>query len=131
VVLVANLVVFGLYFGALAPALLRGAVDQPHFIGLLAKSVALLVVVIVILSIAMAIRSPGEANAPRDEREKLIALKGARVAYVALATTAVAAFWGLIAGLDRFLVANALFLGLVVAEAAQNGVQIVHYRRGA
>ncbi|HWA03493.1 MAG TPA: hypothetical protein VG819_08195 [Rhizomicrobium sp.] len=130
IVVLTNLGVYGFYFLALAAALAEGRVDHAHFIGLLARSIALLVCLIVTLHVAVAILAPRDANAPRDEREKLIALKGARAAYFVLAATAVAAIWEIIVGLDTFLLANVLFFGLVAAEVVQNGIQILHYRRG-
>src|SRR5271154_3271197 len=65
-----------------------------RFGGLLATIVALVVVEIV-LTVVVAIFSPREAKAPRDERDKLIELRAVRVAYAGLATSvALACFFG-------------------------------------
>src|SRR5947199_9604723 len=56
-----------------------------HLGGLLETIIAL-VVLQVVLTVAVAIFSPREAKAPRDEREKLIELRAMRVAYAGLAT---------------------------------------------
>jgi len=101
-----------------------------HFGGLLETIIAL-VVVQTALTTAVAIFAPRDAQAPRDERERLINLKATRLAYSALATSvAFACFFG---GFNPPIVfnANALLLILVIAEILRSGCQIVQYRRGA
>jgi hypothetical protein len=101
-----------------------------HFAGLLETVIALIVVQLV-LTIAVAIGSPREAKAPRDERDKLIELRATRVAYAGLATSvAMACFFG---AFDPPIVfnTNALLILLVTAELLRAGCQIIHYRRGA
>ena len=85
----------------------------------------------VVLTIAVAISAPKEAQAPRDEREKLIELKATRVAYSGLATSiALACFFG---AFDPPIVfnTNALLFVLVTAELLRSGCQIIQYRRSA
>jgi hypothetical protein len=104
--------------------------DRFHFGGLLATIIAL-VVLQVTLTIAVAIFKPGEAKAPRDERDKLIELRAMRVAYSGLATSvALACFFG---AFDPPIVfnTNSLLFILVTAEILRSGCQIVQYRRGA
>jgi hypothetical protein len=101
-----------------------------HFGGLLETIIALVVVEIV-LTVAVAIFTPKEAKAPRDERDKLIELRAMRVAYSGLATSvALACFF---AGFNPPLLfnANALLFILVTAEILRSACQIVQYRRGA
>jgi len=101
-----------------------------HFGGLLVTIVALVVLQIV-LSIAVAIFSPKEAKAPRDERDKLIELRAMRVAYSGLATSvALACFFGAFNPPIVFNT-NALLFILVTAEILRSACQIVQYRRGA
>jgi hypothetical protein len=101
-----------------------------HFGGLLGTIIALVVVQIV-LNVAVAIFTPREANAPRDERDKLIELRAMRVAYAGLATSV--AFACFFAGFNPPLLfnANALLFILVTAEILRSACQIIQYRRGA
>ncbi len=101
-----------------------------HSGGLLGTIIAL-VVMQVVLTVVVAIFTPREAKAPRDERDKLIELRAMRVAYAGLATgIALACFFG---AFDPPLVfnTNALLFILVTAEIMRSGCQIVQYRRGA
>jgi hypothetical protein len=101
-----------------------------RFGGLLETIIAL-VVVQAVLTVAAAIVTPKEANAPPDEREKLIELKATRFAYSGLATTiALACFFG---AFDPPIVfnTNALLFFLVMAEVLRSGCQIIQFRRSA
>src|SRR5271167_4031409 len=75
--------IYGLYFWSVIHA--RPQSGHVHFGSLLGTIIAL-VVVQVVLTIGVAIAAPKEAQAPRDEREKLIDLKATRVAYAGLAS---------------------------------------------
>jgi hypothetical protein len=119
--------IYGVYFWSVRPSGPRAG--GVHFGGLLATIIAL-VVVQTVLTIAVAIFRPKEANAPRDERDKLIELRAMRVAYVGLSTgVALACLFAF----DPPLVfnGNALLFILVVAEIMRSASQIVQYRRGA
>ena len=101
-----------------------------HFGGLLQTIIAL-VVLQVALTIAVAVFTPKEAKAPRDERDKLIELRAMRVAYSGLATAvALACFFGAFNPPIVFN-ANSLLFILVTAEILRSACQIVQYRRGA
>jgi hypothetical protein len=97
----------------------------------LLETIIALVVVQIVLTVAVAIFTPREAKAPRDEREKLIELRAMRVAYSALATSvALACFFGAFDPPILFNT-NALLFLLVTAEILRSACQIVQYRRGA
>jgi hypothetical protein len=120
--------IYGIYFWSVIHA--GPQAGRFHFGSLLGTVIAL-VVVQVVLTIGAAIVSPKEANAPRDEREKLIELKATRVAYSGLATSvALACFFG---AFDPPIVfnTNALLFVLVTAEMLRSGCQIIQYRRSA
>ena len=100
------------------------------YLGLL-DTVISLVVVEVTLTIVAAIFSPTDAKAPRDEREKLIELRAARVAYSGLATgVACACFFGAFHPPIIFNV-NALLFILVTTEIMRCTYMIIQFRRGA
>jgi hypothetical protein len=122
------LAIYGFYFWSLIHA--GPQAGGFHFGGLLETIIAL-VVVQVVLTVAVAIFTPKEAKAPRDEREKLIELRAMRVAYSGLATSvALACFF---AAFDPPILfnANALLFLLVTAEILRSACQIVQYRRSA
>jgi hypothetical protein len=101
-----------------------------HF-GSLLETIIALVVLQIVLTIAVAIFTPREAKAPRDERDKLIELRAMRVAYAGLATSvALACFFG---AFDPPIVfnTNSLLFILVTAEIMRSACQIIQYRRGA
>ena len=100
-------------------------------VGGLLETVIALVVVQTVLTIAVAIFSPKEANAPMDEREKLIELRATRFAYAGLATgIAMACFFGAFHPPIIFNTNSLLFI-LVTAEIMRSACQIIQYRRGA
>src|ERR1700678_3872760 len=120
--------IYGFYFGSVIRS--GPHAGSFHFGGLLETIIALVVVEIV-LTVAVAIFTPKEAKAPRDERDKLIELRAMRVAYSGLATSvALACFF---AGFNPPLLfnANALLFILVTAEMLRSACKIVKYRRGA
>jgi hypothetical protein len=128
--LLAYLAIYGFYFANVAMALARGEADGAHFLGLLAKSIVLFVVVTVVLIIVAAIRSPKDAQTPQDEREKLIRLKADSASGPVLATGVVMAIAALFFDAKNFLVINLLFFALVVFEVFKLVAQIVLTRRG-
>ena len=120
-------VIYGLYF---ASVIRSGPQASFHFGGLLGTIIAL-VIIQVVLNIAIAVFAPAEANAPRDERDKLIELRAMRVAYSGLATgIAFACFFGAFTPPIVFNT-NALLFILVTAEILRCACQIIQYRRGA
>ena len=122
------LAIYGYYFWSVIHAAPQAAGAQPA--GLLEAIVAL-VVVQAVLTGAAAIVSPRDAKSPPDERDELIELRSARLAYGALATSmAVVCFMG---AFNPPLVFNtdALVLILVAAEVLRSACRIIQYRRGA
>jgi uncharacterized membrane protein YfcA len=120
--------IYGFYFWSILHA---GLPTHGFHLGGLLQTTVALVVVQVVLTIAVAITVPREAKAPRDEREKLIDLKAARVAYAGLATGVVFACF--FAAFDPPILfnANALLFILVTAEILRSTCQVVQYRRSA
>jgi hypothetical protein len=97
----------------------------------LSVAVVGLVIVQIVLTTAAAIFSPKDARAPRDERDRLIALRATRVAYSGLATAVVfAAFFGAFNPPIVFNT-NALLFVLVASETLRYACQIIQYRRDA
>ena len=122
------LAIYGFYFWSVIHAGLPAGGARSG--GLLGTIVAL-VVVQVVLTVAVAMFTPREAKAPRDERDKLIELRAMRVAYSGLATSvALACLFG---AFDPPIIfnTNALLFILVASEVLRSACQIIQYRRDA
>lgn len=118
--LFASVVIYGSYFAS-------GGVSS---FGALVGATVLFVLVMIVLTVLAAVMSPRDASQPADEREKLIALKSARVALIVITIGAIAAIGAMFYGADRVLVANGLFFAMVLGEIAKDSAQIVYFRRG-
>ena len=117
--------IYGLYFWSLIRS---GGGSRTG--GLLGTVIAL-VVVQTVLTIAVAVFDPKNAQAPRDEREKLIELRSTRVAYAGLATGIACAVFFAAFPSPIIFGANSLLFILVVCEIMRSGCQILQYRRSA
>lgn len=118
--LVVTLFVYGGYFAS-------GGFTS--FAGLIEATVTF-VVAMVVLSVISALLSPRDAEAPMDERERLIAHKSAHIAYYIVLIGGFVAIGALFFEIDRVVVANALFFALILGECVNDGARIVYFRRG-
>ncbi|MGH8219343.1 MAG: hypothetical protein ACREUT_12405 [Steroidobacteraceae bacterium] len=125
------LVVFGFYFADYAAHLLRRGYPHHHYFGMFVLGVVLVVILEVVLHILVAVRSPSDANAPRDERDRLIGLKAARIAFYVLLTLAFLSIATMHLGATAFFMGNCIFFAIWVAELSRLGSQIALYRRHA
>lgn len=121
------------YSGYFAVAGHRLGPDAPamRLVGPLVASILIIVVLQVVMSAAAAIAAPGEAGAPLDERERLIGLRAASAGFHTLQVGAFLALTTLFWGADAKLIANGVFLAIVVAEVVRSGWTVTAYRRGA
>jgi hypothetical protein len=128
--LLAYLGIYGFYFAKVAIAAARGQAADGHFLGLLGETVVLFVLVTIVLTIIVAIAAPKDAQAPQDEREKLIRLKANSASGPVLAAGVVLTIGALFLGANSFLVINLLFFALVVFEVFKIAAQLVLTYRG-
>lgn len=141
-----TLLIWGSYFGDMMPNLLSGRPDLDGMLGAFFGSVALAVILQIVLTIVIAVLSPKEANAPADERERLIELRAANIAYnvltfllviAVLGAPAMSLFHALKAGIEPSLgsavvpMANGVLLALVLAEVVKHIAQLVQFRQQA
>lgn len=140
-----TLFLWGYFFVRLVFALGAGEVDGDSFLGLFVACTVVFVIIQIVVAVALAIRSPSEANAPPDERDKLIELEATARGYavlmflvvlVALATPFLAAAGAHLFPADPIvgvlLVAGSgIWLAVVAAELVRTASQIVSYRRQA
>lgn len=93
--------------------------------------VGALILTEIVLHIAIAVRDPKEARTPKDEREQLIDLKAARVAFYVLMAGAWLSIGTLHLNFDRLRIADTVLGAIIVAELVKFATQIVLYRRDA
>lgn len=129
--LLAYLGIYGFYFMNVAAALARGDADGAQFLGLFGQSVVLFVLMIIVGTVIAAVTAPKDAQAPEDEREKLIALRANSASGYVLASGVVLTIGVIFFGVKDFLVINLLFFALVISEIFKIVMQIALYRRGA
>lgn len=97
----------------------------------LVAGVVAFVVIEIIAHVIVAIRAPRDAQAPRDERERLIALKATSIAaHVYAALSLGSAFVVIHLGANATGVGFCLFLSFIVAEIVNYAARVVYYRRG-
>jgi len=119
------------YFTLAVPLLLQENPSYLDFVGPVIGAVVLLIVVQIVYAILIAISSREE---PRDERDRLIDLRAARLGYVTLSYGVAALIVGLaVAPLvgrwaSPLVVLHALMLLSTVAEVVKFAAQFVYYR---
>ncbi|MFN3911621.1 hypothetical protein [Hyphomonas sp.] len=119
------------YLNMLAGASRALGQTAPPIVGFVIAYVVVIVIASVVLMSALALTSPGEANAPADERETIIAAKaGHRAGYV-IVVPALGALWHYAVNLDGNMLFHLVFLSLMLGQIAEYIFQIVLYRRGA
>jgi len=126
--LISILVGFGTYFATLAYGQATGRATPDYYAGLLVVVVLCVTIAMAIFGIVSAIRTPEEARALADERDRAIDARATRAAYFVLligTLSSAAAAW--LGGL--FWVLNGLLASIVLAEVIRYGTMIRHYRR--
>ena len=121
--------VWGVYFWMLWPDLQDRSL-QAGSVGLFIGGVVVLTIIQIIVAIALALAAGKAADAPMDERERLIDLKGAGAGFYALnaACLCASALW--LIGASPLVMANAILAAMVLGEVIRSGFVIVGYRRG-
>lgn len=119
------------YFGkvmSLSEALGRTA---PPIIGFVIAYVVFIVIASVIVMSVLAGMAGKEADAPADEREKIIADKAGNWSGYVLAVPALGGLWHYSVHLDGNLLFHLIFLSLMLSQISEYVFQIFLYRRGA
>jgi hypothetical protein len=90
------------------------------------------VVIEIVAHVIVAIRAPRDAQAPRDERERLIALKATSIAAYTYAVLSLGSVFVIIhLGANEIGIAYWLFLSFIIAEIVNYAARVVYYRRGS
>ena len=93
--------------------------------------VVLIVIASVIVMSVLAVSAGKEANAPADERERIIADKAGNWSGYVLAVPALGALWHYTVHMDGNMLFHLIFLSLMLSQIAEYVCQIVLFRRGA
>lgn len=124
------LLVFGVYFTALAQAI-AGSLDYGTVFRIFIGGIVALIVLEIVLHIIIAVQAPRDAAAPKDERDRMIELKATRIAFFTLLAGAAISIFTIHLGADVRALANSVLFAIVIAELVKYGSEIVYFRRGA
>lgn len=113
-------------------ASLSGALGEtaPPVMAFLIGYVVLVVLASIAGNIALAIMSPKEAEAPADEREKVILDKAGHWSGYIMAVGVISALLNYAVFQDGHMLFHAAFGSLMASQIAEYLIQIVLYRRG-
>jgi len=128
--LVTLVVIYGGYFVRVVANAGPTAPSPLIFGSMLASTVVLLIVTQIVLTTIVAVRAPREANAPMDEHERLIELKGTSIGFYVLVTGALAGCVAIGLGYSAYYTANGLFFAIVLAEIVRTAGRLYFYRAG-
>ena len=128
VILVGYLAVYTWYFARVVEAARSGPIAEIDYQGLLIVMVGVLVAATVVAQVLIAISAPAEAEQV-DERDRMIALRGHRIAGWVVTIAALSGLGLAMIDADSFWIAHALLAGLVLAEILKAMVMLVNYRR--
>jgi hypothetical protein len=106
----------------------RDLIDSAHlFFGILLAFVLLQVV----LHVIIALQSPKDARTPKDERERFIELRAARIGFYTLVVGEIIAMALFHVHGRAFTLMSSVLIAIFVAWLVKLGCEIVLYRRGA
>jgi uncharacterized membrane protein len=123
------LVVFGTYFWNVA-GVLHGDVDRHRGWAIQFGLLVAFVVIQIAARVVVALQSPKEARAPKDERERLIEQRATSVAFLVLVIGALFSIGLMHVTRSAWVIAQHVLLAITVAYLVKSGLQIVYYRRG-
>jgi hypothetical protein len=123
------LLAFGVYFVEIAKPLLGFAAPASYF-PLFLLLVAAMVIVEIALHVCIAVRSPQDARAPRDERERAITQRATARAYFWLLAGAFAAIGSIHLGASTVMLAHCVLFAIWIAELARHASLLYYYRHG-
>jgi hypothetical protein len=84
----------------------------------------------VVAHVVVAILAPRDAQAPRDERERLIALKATSLAAYVYALLSLSSVSLIHVGANQIGLAYCILFSFIVAEVVNYAARVVYYRRG-
>ena len=124
------LVAYGVYFGIVGPAAGFGRERLLDILWSFGPVAAVHGVAMIVGSVAIAIASHKEADAPADERDRAIARRGAAISYYVLLTGTLLVGVVMPFSEPPWKIINAALAAVVLAETVGYAVILTSYRRG-
>lgn len=103
----------------------------PPNIFLVAIATIILIIGATVGHLVVALTNPNEANAPADERDKLVLRRAGNLSGYILGFGCIAGLWSYFAQWDGNLLFHIIALSLIVSQIAEYVLTIFFYRRGA
>lgn len=103
----------------------------PPVVGFVIAYVVVIVIASGLFMSALAAASPREANAPADEREKIIGDKAGNWSGYVMIVPALGALWHYAVNMDGNMLFHLVFLSLMLGQISDYGFQIVLCRQGS
>ena len=123
------LIVFGSYFGVMGYNVIRGVPGYAHgYFPFFVVCVVVLVILQIIGHVLAALAGPTDANAPADERDRLVDMKAANIALPVLGASCLLAIGTIQFGIDTPGLANLVLLALVIGTLTEYGAKIYFFR---
>ena len=131
VIMASLLTLLGLFYINAVVSMARSldAIPAPN-VPLMVVTTVLLVIGAIIAHTVVAIASPEDANAPEDERDRLVLWRAGNVSGWVLGAGVFVGLWHFIFKSDGNLLFHILVGSLIVAQIAEYVCQIIYYRRG-
>ena len=104
--------------------------SSPKLVHGLLFCVVALVVLEVVAHVVVAIRAPEDAQAPKDERERLIDLEATRAAHYVYAVGSLLAVSTIHLGANAIAMGYLVLLAFVIGAVVNYAARIVYHRRG-
>jgi hypothetical protein len=119
------------YFNMVVSATRALGQTAPPIIGFVIGYVVLVIIASSVVMAVLAVATPREADAPADERERVIADKAGNWSGYVMVVPALGALWHYAANGDGNMLFHLVFLSLMLGQIAEYVFQIILYRRGA
>jgi len=122
--LAVTLLVWGFYFAGVATDLRQGTVPDMWAFWKLMPVFLASAVIAAVSATALALRTPKEAEACLDERERHISNQAGAIAYTLLSVGIVLVIGGSFAGWSMFVIINALLFAFVLTECIRYAIEL-------
>lgn len=126
--------VYGVYFGGAVLGIMTADVPPAEALAATNATMILTVGAVIVLSIVahivIATLKPSEADDSRDERDKLIEMRGDQRGGVVQSVVSLGALALAMLGFPVWMIANAILAGLVAGEIVKAISKLIDYRRG-
>jgi fumarate reductase subunit D len=127
---ITTLLAWGSYFAVVITRAANGGTHDPMLFYLFLAATIGQAVMMTAVTTLIAILTPSEANAPRDERDRSIGRRANGAAYLAVLLAIVAVIVAMHVGLHGTNVIFALVGVFILGEAVRFGTQAIGYRIG-